>query len=198
MKGLYAARLGSKVSAVNVSLLGGEPVNVKRKVVGLAATVGLVGSMFAMAAPSASAVTIGTCSGIQFVGKLTPPLASGGAATATVASTKSAKTGSRAWGVGFSFLQTATGVGSCTIGANTFNDVVVGAKLSGVGSCDSASTNPALYPLNGKIGLKYAAGAASTQGYMRIAGFDPGPGPDVITVTGIVTKGGGVGATIGG
>src|SRR3954469_25994911 len=84
----------------------GENVNLKKKVVGVAATVGLVGSMFAMAAPSASAVTIGSCSGIQFVGKIVPPLASGGAPTATVIGAKTAKTGTRAWGVGFSFMQT--------------------------------------------------------------------------------------------
>jgi hypothetical protein len=36
------------------------------------------------------------------------------------------------------------------------------------------------------------------QGYLRVAGFDPVPGPDVINVTGILTKGNAPGATING
>jgi hypothetical protein len=76
--------------------------------------------------------------------------------------------------------------------------VLVSSKLSGVTSCDSASTDPTQYPLNGKLKLLYALKTLSTQAYVRVTGFDPVPGPDVIALTGIVTKGGGVGATVSG
>ena len=79
-----------------------------------------------------------------------------------------------------------------------FNDVSVGAKLAGVASCDSANLDPSQYPLNGKLKLSYVAKTLSTQAYIRVAGFDPVPGPDVIALTGIVVKGGGVGATVSG
>ena len=111
---------------------------------------------------------------------------------------KTAKAGLVVWGPGFGSQLTTTGAGSCSIGAGSFNDVVVGAKLSGVVSCDSALVDPSLYPPNGKIKLSYAAKTLSTQAYIRIVGFDPVPGPDVIAVTGIVVKGGGVGATVSG
>jgi hypothetical protein len=173
-------------------------LKLKKRAVGLAATVGLVGGLFVMGAPAAQAVQIGGCSGVQFIATIVPPLAGSGAATSIVASAKTAKAGLTVWGVGFSFSFVTTGAGSCTIGANTFNDVVVGSKLSGVASCDSASTDPTLYPINGKLKLSYAAKTLSTQAYVRAAGFDPVPGPDVIALTGIVTKGGGVGATVGG
>jgi hypothetical protein len=179
-------------------MTGENNLNIKKRAVGLVATAGLIGGLFAIAAPAANAVQIGSCSGVQFLGTIVPPLAGSGAPTNTVASTKTAKAGLVVYGVGFAFSVTTTGAGSCTIGANTFNDVLVGSKLSGVASCDSASVDPTLYPLNGKIKLSYAAKTLSTQGYVRIAGFDPVPGPDVIALTGIVTKGGGVGATIGG
>jgi hypothetical protein len=173
-------------------------LNIKKRAVGLIATAGLVGGLFAMAAPAASAVQIGGCSGIQFLGTIVPPLAGNGAVTNTVAALKTAKAGLVVWGPGFGSQLTTTGAGSCSIGAGSFNDVVVGAKLSGVVSCDSALVDPSLYPPNGKIKLSYAAKTLSTQAYIRIAGFDPVPGPDVIAVTGIVVKGGGVGATVSG
>ena len=140
----------------------------------------------------------GECSGIQFLGTFTPPLLGSGTAVSTVARLKTAKAGLVVWGPGFGGSITTTGQGSCTIGGSTFNDVSVGAQLSGVASCDTTSTDPTLYPLNGKLKLSYAAKTFSTQTYIRVAGFDPVPGPDVIALTGIVTKGIGVGATIGG
>jgi hypothetical protein len=173
-------------------------LNIKKRAVGLVATVGLMGGLLITGAPAAHAVNIGSCSGVQFLGTIVPPLASGGGATSTVAATKTAKAGLVVWGPGFGASLTTTGNASCTIGANTFNDVQVGAKLSGVASCDAASVDPTLYPLNGKLKLSYAAKTLSTQAYVRIAGFDPVPGPDVIAITGIVTKGGGVGATLSG
>jgi len=173
-------------------------LNIKKRAVGLVATAGLVGGLFAMAAPAAQAVQIGGCSGIQFIGTVVPPLAGSGAPTATVVALKTAKAGLVVWGPGFGSQLTTTGNGACQVGANAFGDVQVGAKLSGTVSCDSALVDPSLYPPNGKLKLSYAAKTLSTQAYIRIAGFDPVPGPDVVAITGIVTKGGGVGATISG
>jgi hypothetical protein len=173
-------------------------LNIKKRAVGLVATVGLMGGLFITAAPAAHAVQIGGCSGVQFLGTIVPPLPSGGGTAAVVAATKTAKLGLVVYGPGFSGPLTTTGNATCQVGANVFTDVQVGAKLSGVASCDAASVDPSLYPLNGKLKLSYAAKTLSTQAYVRIAGFDPVPGPDVIAITGIVTKGGGVGATISG
>jgi hypothetical protein len=142
--------------------------------------------------------TIGTCSGVQFLGTIVPPLPASGAPIGTVAGLKTAKSGLVVWGPGFGGSLTTTGTGSCTIGDGSFDDVTLAAKLSGVSSCDSASTNPTLYPLNGKLELSNTAKTLSTQAYVRVKGFDPIPGPDVIAITGIVTKGGGVGATVTG
>jgi len=173
-------------------------LNIKKRAVGLVATVGLMGGLFVTGAPAAHAVQIGGCSGVQFLGTIVPPLPASGAPVSTVAATKTAKAGLVVWGPGFGSQLTTTGNGSCQVGANAFGDVQVGAKLAGVASCDSASVDPTLYPLNGKLKLSYAAKTLSTQAYVRIAGFDPVPGPDVIAITGIVTKGGGVGATLSG
>ena len=177
-------------------------MNIKKRAVGLFATVGLLGGVFAMGAPAAHAVAVGGCGGIQFVGTVVPPLAGNGDPTTTVAAVKTAKLGTVLYGVGFAFSETATGFGSCSVGvgpgAGSWSDVVAGAKLAGTASCNSASTDSSLYPLNGKLKLSNAAGTLATQGYIRVAGFDPVPGPDVIAVTGIITKGNGVGATING
>jgi len=173
-------------------------VSIKTRAVGLAATVTLVGSLFAVAAPAAHAVTIGGCTGVGFTGVIAPPLASGGAPTATVASVKTAKLGVKVFGPGFASSVTEDGVANCTVGANSFTDATVKTTMSGVASCDSASVNPALYPLNGKLSLKMGAGAVSLGAYARLAGFNPVPGPDVITLTGIITKGAVAGATLTG
>jgi hypothetical protein len=157
-----------------------------------------MGGLFITGAPAAHAVQIGSCSGMQFLAAIVPPLPGNGNVMAVVASAKTAKTGLVVWGPGFGSSFTTTGNASCTIGANTFNDVQVGAKLGGVATCNTASTDPTQYPLNGKFKLSYAAKTLSTQAYVRFAGFDPVPGPDVVALTGIVTKGGGVGATVGG
>src|SRR5690349_14778484 len=50
-------------------------LNIKKRAVGLLATAGLVGGLFTVAAPAAHAVTVGACTGTQFLGTLTPPLA---------------------------------------------------------------------------------------------------------------------------
>ena len=172
-------------------------LNIRKRAAGLAATVGLIGGLFAMGAPAAHAVTVGNCSGFTFVGTLTPPLAGNGDATATVAALKSAKAGSVSWGVGFAFTRTATAA-TCNVLTVSANDGKVGGKLSGVASCNSASTDPTQYPLNGKVKIGYAAGAHSEAMYIRVAGFDPVPGPDVVAITGIVTKGDTPGATVSG
>jgi hypothetical protein len=173
-------------------------LNIKKRAVGLVATVGLMGGLFVTGAPAAHAVQIGACGGVQFLGTIVPPLPASGAPVATVAATKTAKLGLVVWGPGFGSTLTTTGAATCNIAGNVFTDVLVGGKLSGTASCDSASVDPSLYPLNGKLKLSYALKTLSTQGYVRIAGFDPVAGPDVIAITGIVTKGGGVGATLSG
>jgi hypothetical protein len=155
-----------------------------------------MGGLLFTGAPAAHAVTIGGCSGTQFLGTIVPPLTV--PAVPVVIAAKTAKLGLVVYGPGFSGPLTTTGQATCTIGANTFTDVVVGSKLSGVATCDPASLDPNQYPANGKLKLSYAAKTLVTQTYVRIAGFDPVPGPDVIAITGIVTKGGGVGATVSG
>jgi hypothetical protein len=175
-------------------------LNIKKRAVGLCATVGLVGGLFAMGAPAAHAVTIGGCAGTQFLGTIVPPLT--GPATDVVIAAKTAKAGLVVWGPGFGTSLTTTGNASCSIGfgpgAFAAGDVQVGAKLAGHQSCDPASPDPSQYPANGKIKFAYAAKTLSVQAYIRIAGFDPVPGPDVIALTGIVTKGAGAGSTLSG
>src|SRR5262249_6624842 len=77
---------------------------------------------------------MGSCAGFQSIGTSVPPLPASGGPVSTVAALKTAKTGLVVWGPGFGAQLTTTGNGSCTIGTNTFNDVQVGAKLSGVAS----------------------------------------------------------------
>jgi hypothetical protein len=144
-------------------------------------------------------VTIGGCGGVEFIGTLTPPLASGGAITTTEASVKTAKAGTVVWGPGFASSVTASGAATCTFGAaGTFGDTAVKAKMAGVASCDSALVDPGLYPLNGKLTFKANLNTVKLNAYARISGFDPGPGPDVITLTGMITKGAIAGASLGG
>jgi len=145
-------------------------------------------------------VVIGGCSGTQFLATIVPPLPQ--AATSVVASLKTAKTGLVVWGPGFGSSLTTTGNASCSIGAGpgagSWTDVQVSAKLAGVASCDPASPDPSQYPLNGKLKLAYALKTLSSQAYVRVTGFDPVPGPDVIGLTGILTKGAGAGSTLSG
>jgi hypothetical protein len=174
-------------------------LNIKKRAVGLLATAGLVGGLFTVAAPAAHAVTVGGCTGIQFLGTLTPPLAADGSTNATVASLKTAKAGLVVWGPGFASSLTTTGAGNCTFPNGAHNDALVGAKLSGAASCVSAGPPaPNAYPLNGKMKISYAAKALSEQAYIRVAGFDPVPGPDVIAITGIDVKGSIPGSTVSG
>jgi len=150
-----------------------------------------------MGAPAAHAVTVGNCNSFTFAGTIVPPLAGDGSVVATVAAVKSAKAGQRAWGVGFSFMNTAT-AGNCTTPAGSFSDAKVGGKLSGRATCDSASVDPTQYPLNGKVKFGYNAGLNSESLYIRVAGFDPVPGPDVVAIVGIVVKGDTPGASVSG
>jgi len=136
---------------------------------------------------------------LTFVGTATPPLAGNGDVTATVVAVKSAKVGQVAWGVGFGFSNTAT-AGNCTSPFGSFNDAKVGGKLSGAASCVAGNQSVPIpaYPLNGKVKIGYAAGAHSQSIYMRIAGFDPVPGPDAVVIKGIVVKGDTPGADVSG
>src|SRR5215475_4056340 len=113
-----------------------------------------------MGAPPAHAVQLATCTGIQFLGTIVPPLPASGLAVPVVASTKTAKAGVVVWGPGFLTSVTTTGAGSCTFGIPTptpvtFNDALIGGKLSGVATCVAGSTDPNQYPLNGKLKISY-------------------------------------------
>lgn len=142
--------------------------------------------------------TIGSCSGLQLLGKLTPALPA--APTPIVASLKTAKPGTSIYGpnlLGAPPVVASTG-GSCTLLGASLTGVQASAKLSGVASCNSASASSSLYPLNGKFQLSYVGGTTGKlQTYVRVTGFDPSA-PDVIGLYGIVTKGDGVGATLSG
>src|SRR5215475_3300620 len=135
----------------------------KQRAAGLLAAAGLVGGIFGVAAPAAHAIQIASCTNIEFFGTLVPPLAGNGDVTALVASLKTAKPSTVVYGPGFATNRTtsATG-GSCTFGIPTptpitFNDVQIGAKMSGKASCNSASLDPTQYPLNGKMKIAYNA-----------------------------------------
>jgi len=174
-------------------------LQMKKRVIGLAAAASLMAGMFTVAAPAAHAVNLGSCSGVQFLGTLTPPLpADGSVAVGIVAKLKTAKAGLVVWGPGFGSQLTTTGAATCTFPDGTFSDVTVGAKLSGNATCVSGSTDPTQYPLNGKLKLTYDTKLFNQQAYVRVAGFDPVPGPDVIAITGIATKGTMPGATLSG
>jgi hypothetical protein len=176
----------------------------KQRAAGLLAAAGLVGGIFGVAAPAAHAIQIASCTNIQFIGTLTPPLNHDGGAHATVASLKTAKPATVVYGPGF-LTHVTTGMtgADCTFGIPTptpvtFHDGQIGAKMAGVASCNPASTDPSQYPLNGKMKIAYNAKALSEQVYMRVAGFDTVPGPDVIAVTGIDVKGQMPGASVTG
>ena len=146
-----------------------------------------------------TSTTLGSCSGIQFLGTLTPPLpGDGSVATGIVASLKTAKTGLVVWGPGFGGSITTTGAATCGFPNGVHPDATISAKLSGNATCNSASLDPTQYPLNGKLKISYAAKALSEQAYVRVAGFDPVPGPDVIALTGMDVKGSIPGATVSG
>jgi hypothetical protein len=177
-------------------------LNLKKRAVGLAALIGLAGGLVTVAAPAAHAGNTGSCSGIEFFGKIDPPLPTGGATISTVTKTKSAKDGLHVWDAGggtitgpndtggtvadFGHPMVTDGTANCTFGSHPAEtDVAVSAKLSGLASCDPAAP-PTNLPLNGKIGFKGAAGTMA-QAYVRVAGFDPSF-QDVISLTGIVVK----------
>jgi hypothetical protein len=183
---------------------GGVALNIRKRAVGLLAAAGLVGGTFAIAAPPANAVQLATCTNIQFFGTLTPPLPGNGDVTATVAALKTAKPSTVVYGPGFATSTTTSATGAtCTFGIPTptpvtFNDAQIGAKLSGVATCNPASTDPTQYPLNGKMKIAYNTKLLSEQIYLRVAGFDTVPGPDVIATVGIDVKGSMPGASVTG
>jgi len=177
-------------------------LNIKKRAAGLVAAAGLVGGLFAIGAPTANAVNLATCSGIQFLGTITPPLT--GTAQPVIAALKTAKAGLVVWGPGFASSVTTTGAGSCTFTnpatatQTTFNDVLVGGKMSGSATCVQNSLDPNQYPLNGKIKFSYNTKLLSEQAYARVVGFDTSAGPDVIALTGIDVKGNIPGASLSG
>jgi len=148
--------------------------------------------------PGGGGNTIGSCTGLQLLGKVTPPLPA--AATTVVVALKSANLGTSIYGAGLlaSPPVVTDGGASCSLLGASLTNVVASAKLSGVASCNSASASSSLHPLNGKFKLSYVGGANGTlQAYVRVTGFDPSA-PDVIDLFGMVTKGDGVGATLSG
>jgi len=131
------------------------------------------------------------------LGKIDPALSS--TVQPVTATLKTAKAGLSVYGAGLLSQPpiTTSGGGSCNILGTPLTSVVAGAKLSGVATCDQTSLDPTQYPLNGKFKLSYVGGQTKNQSYVRVLGFDPSA-PDVIDLTGVVTKGDGVGATISG
>ena len=172
-------------------------MNIRKRAVGLFAAAGLLGGLFTVAAPAAHAVNLGGCTGVQFLATITPPApGDGSVALGAVASLKTAKSGLVVWGPGFGTSVTTTGSATCAFPNGVHTDATVGAKLSGNLSCNTASTDPTQYPLNGKMKISYAAKALSEQAYVRMAGYDPVPGPDVVAIVGIDVKGSIPGATV--
>src|SRR5262249_6732558 len=92
--------------------------------------------------------------------------------------------------------------GSCVFhtpgGDVTNNNSVVSAKLAGRASCNTASTDSSQYPLNGKVTITDTVKSFKESIYVRVAGFDTSAGPDIISLTGIDTKGSFAGATLSG
>jgi len=149
-------------------------------------------------AAASTGTNLGSCSGLQFLGTLTPPLQGNGNVTATTASLKTAKAGLVVYGPGFATNLTTTGRATCQFPGGSGTDATIGAKLSGAATCVQGSTDPNQYPLNGKLKVTYANKTLSEQAYIRVAGFDTSAGPDIMAIIGIDTKGSAPGATVSG
>jgi len=195
-------------------------LNIKKRAAGLVAAAGLVTGLFAVGAPSAHAVQLAQCQGFNFFGTIVPPLAGDGSLPPTgvsnVATMKSGKAGTVVWLPGFGAavdpvngaavvlpgIAPNVSTGSCTFhlptGDVTDPTSVVSAKLSGRATCNTASTDPSQYPLNGKVTITNVLKTFKESIYVRVAGFDTSVGPDIVSLTGIDTKGSMPGATISG
>lgn len=137
--------------------------------------------------------TLAACSGFEMLGKYSPALAH---TDATVTE-------------GTSVLKDLGTAGSPAIGGScstnvaafpTMHPKTIAAKLSGIATCN-ASQDAGAYPLNGKMTINMTEINTTTakpyqlQAYLRVAGVDPSA-PDVVDVSGIVTKGVAVGASL--
>jgi hypothetical protein len=181
-------------------------LNIKKRAAGLVAAASLVTGLFAVGAPAAHATTVEQCGGFFFFGTIVPPLAGNGDVTATVVGAKSAKAGIVVWTPGFASSFTIPGTpgttqqGACAGAFINDNTMVLGAKLSGAASCNSANTTVPIpaYPLNGKLQIKNVLLTIKEQAYIRVAGFDTTAGPDIISITGTDVKGLMPGASVSG
>ena len=131
---------------------------------------------------------MGSCSGLTGIATIVPALPGDGSLASVAVAEKDLKAGLKV--TGLAGTVTAGAGQTCTPGVGVAK---TGAKLSGIASCVSPPPSGA-YPLNGKLSIK---GATSVAAYIRVAGTDPA-GPDAIDVSGMVTKGTFVGATVNG
>jgi hypothetical protein len=186
-------------------------MNIEKRVFGLVAAIGLIGGMFSATAPAANAVTAGGCSGIQMISASNPPLPSGGALTPiTLRSnwrTTQGTTRATVWGAGFSFSETTTTGATCTFGADTFTSVKVQLRLTGDSSCDAAGHVAPTAPLSGTLDfyksnpnnpVRKMRAARLARASIQISGFNDLVGPDVVTISGAMTRGPLTGATVSG
>lgn len=142
------------------------------------AALGISGAAVGMHQASATPTTVGSCSGLVSVAKITPSLSNVNQSVTT--SGKGGATGS------CSFSAPASGGGSVT---------KWGYKLtSPVADC-IGDTDPSEYPQSGKVSVAFAA--TKLDGYVRSERGVAG-GLDLVGLVGIVTKGDAVGMTIGG
>jgi hypothetical protein len=180
-------------------------VRLKTRVLAIAGSLAMVGSMVAVAAPASAAPTvIGNCGGSVSLGTLTPPL--GDQTAAVVASTKLLKSvlGAKPTLGGVCNTNPAFANGN-----STTTPKAQAAKLSGRASCANGAPAQAVdataatqYPLNGKISTTMTETGADTkplviQSYIALLGAATSGNPfgDVFNLGGIVIKGVGVGAT---
>jgi len=189
-------------------------VRMKTRLLAVAGTLAISGSMIAIAAPAANAVVTpaGQCTGARVKGVLTPAL--GDQTVAEKVTTSIFKD--------LSTIPSTTLGGTCTGtvvpfgnpgGAvpATLHPKALATTLTGIASCASGAADKAVdatsanaYPLNGKqvITMNESDALAKPwqiQTYLTVEGFDTTPGVlDVVHVAGIVIKGPSVGATLSG
>lgn len=189
-------------------------MNFKTRAISAAGALVMAGGMTAFAAPAANAVDTpaGSCTGSQSLGKLVPGL---GDQTAPVVVTTAllsnlgtgVPAGTKKGGSCTGLLVPFNNPGGAIPG--TVTPKAIAAKLTGISSCASNPTAVAAdqtaankFAITGKqtVTMSQLDGLAKPfqiQAYLTIKGFTPGT-LDVIEVTGLITKGPSIGATVGG
>jgi len=150
----------------------------KNFVLAAVAALGISGVAMGTHEASATPTSVGSCSGLVSVAKITPSL--GNVNQAVTTSGKGGAAGS------CSFSSPVTGGGAVT---------KWGYKLTSPAADCIGDTDPSEYPQSGKVSVAFAA--TKFDGYVRSERGVPG-GLDLVGLVGIVTKGDAVGMTIGG